>query len=166
MIDVSVEHIERMIEGAWHPDTVEYYNFEDEFYNLDFSNEKDVRYAINKWLKVGEWRSEQEKNQYQADLKYCITKKRYPLGNVDLNNLDGDASHVHKPNIHNQYWDNWDNWDNWDKNFFNFLLFLWSEWFDEPFVPADLSQYRERIDRKFVTCPWMPELWGEPEYKE
>ncbi len=49
--------------------------------------------------------------------------------------------------------------------FFNFLLILWDEWFHEPFIPANLSQYRERIDREFVEFPHMPELWGKPKYK-
>ncbi|WP_373359053.1 hypothetical protein ACEN3H_08690 [Acinetobacter lactucae] len=165
MIDVSPEHIERIIEGAWHPDTVEFYNFENEFYCLDFSKEEDARYAINKWLSIDKWHSIESMLQHKEDLRYCITKKKYPLGNVDLNNLDGDATHVQKPNISNEYWDSWDGWDSWDKNFFNFLLILWDEWFHEPFIPANLSQYRERIDREFVEFPHMPELWRKPKYK-
>ncbi|MCE7531223.1 hypothetical protein [Acinetobacter nosocomialis] len=165
MIDVSPEHIERIIEEAWHPDTVEFYNFENEFYRLDFSKEEDARYAINKWLSIDKWHSIESMLQHKEDLRYCITKKKYPLGNVDLNNLDGDATHVQKPNISNEYWDSWGAWDSWDKNFFNFLLILWDEWFHEPFIPANLSQYRERIDREFVEFPHMPELWGKPKYK-
>lgn len=30
MIDVTPEHIERIIEGVWYPDIAEFYNFENE----------------------------------------------------------------------------------------------------------------------------------------
>ncbi len=162
MIDVSPEHIERLIDGSWNPDTLEYYQQEDDFYSLDFSNKKDVFYAIKKWLSV-EWHSDQCKIQFQEDLRYCITSKKWVIGNAFLNNLEGNTSFLENPNIKSIYWDNWDNEE---KNYFYFLLMLWNEWFSEPFVPAELPMYKERIDREFVEFPHMPELWGKAKYKE
>lgn len=165
MIDVSSKHIESLIEGSWHPDTLEYYEQEEEFYRLDFSNEKDVSYAIKKWLSM-KWFSIQSKIQYKEDLRYCITAKKWVLGNVFMNNLNGNTSILTNPNIKSEYWNDWDNWDNEEKNYFNFLLILWNEWFNEPFVSAELSNYRERTDREFVEFPHMPELWKEARYIE
>lgn len=91
MIDVSPEHIRSMIEAVWNPDALEYYQQDEEFFGLDFSNQEDIRYAINKWLSMKEWRSNQIREQYKEDLRYCITKKKYPIGGytVDPNNMDG-----------------------------------------------------------------------------
>jgi hypothetical protein len=144
---------------------LEYYQQEDEFYSLDFSNENDVFYAIKKWLSV-KWPSTQAMLQYKEDLRYCITLKKWVTGNAFLNNIEGNTSFLENPNIKSTYWASWDSWDNEEKNYFNFLLMLWSEWFNDSFMPAELQIYRERVDRKFIEFPHMPELWGKAIYKE
>ncbi|MEB5477664.1 hypothetical protein [Acinetobacter pollinis] len=163
MIDVSPQHIENLIESCWHPDVLEYYKDENEFYSLDFSNINHIEYAINKWLGVSKWRSLEEEKQYKEDLRYCITKKKWVLGNAFLNKIDNTLPNLRKPVIDNKYWNDWDNDE---KNFFLLLLMLWEKWFNEPFSPADLSQYRERIDEEFVNFPHMPEFWNEAKYKD
>ena len=69
-------------------------------------------------------------------------------------------------NIHLAGIDDIDDIDAWSVEYRKFLLILWDYMFHEPFVAADLSKYRERIDEGFVNRPWMPETWGSPEYKE
>ena len=154
MFDVNPEIIERALEGAWHSETLEHYQEEDEYYSLDLSSEKDARYAINRWLLVG-WRNN-EKPIYKESLRYAITKDGYLNADVWLPGID----YVPVEGVHNETHS-----QEFDRLYKNFLLILWDEWFNEPFVEADLSNYRVRIDDEFVRFPHMPELWKEPIYK-
>ena len=54
--------------------------------------------------------------------------------------------------------------DEFDIHAKNFMLWLWETLYEEPFVEADLSEYRIRVDESFVNNPNNPERWGEPEY--
>ena len=47
-IDVNKDIVMKMIENSWYQDTLEYYGEYDDFYSLDFTQDKDVRYAINR----------------------------------------------------------------------------------------------------------------------
>jgi len=72
MIDVSLKHISKAIDGAFDSTKLEYHGDFDEFSSLNLMETQDAIYAIRKWLK-GQWRSEQAKNQYQESLRYCLT---------------------------------------------------------------------------------------------
>lgn len=149
MTDVSLEHISQLIDSAFDGTKLEYYGDFDEFSSLNLIKTQDAIYAIRKWLSIGAWRSEQERSQYQESLRYCLTTKKIPPYTAWLAGIDdvGDMSL-------------------WEKHLFDFLYILWQEWFDEPFTPANLTNYRERIDLEFVNHPWMPEAWKEPKYHE
>lgn len=147
MFDVNPEIIERALEGVWHSETLEHYQEEDVYYSLDLSSEKDARYAINRWLLVG-WRNN-EKPIYKEGLRYAITKDGYLNADVWLPGID----------------DIGEDFEQFKNLYKNFLLILWDEWFHEPFVEADLSNYKVRVDNEFIRFPHMPELWKELIYK-
>ena len=63
MIEINPNIIAIALRNQWHSETLEHYQ-EDEYYSLDFTNETDIRYAINKWLSIG-WHNEIEKNIYK-----------------------------------------------------------------------------------------------------
>lgn len=145
----------RIIENSWHQDTLEYYGEYDDFYSLDFTREKDIRYAINRWLSI-RWEDTLYKNLIKENLRYMIMTYDFGSGYVWLPNIDND---LETPNIARE------NHAEWERLYKNFLLILWDEWFHEPFVEADLSNYRIRVDDEFVRFPHMPELWKNPIYK-
>lgn len=147
MIDVSLQHISKAIDGAFDSTKLEYYDDFDEFSSLNLIETQDAIYAIRKWLK-GQWRSEQQRKQYQESLRYCLTTKKIPPYTAWLAGIDDVDINL------------------WEKYLFDFLHILWQEWFDEPFTPADLTNYKERIDFEFVNHPWMPEVWKEPIYNQ
>lgn len=153
MFDINPEIIERSLESVWHSETLEHYQDDKEYYALDFSKEEDVRFAIKKWLNNEDinscsWRKS-EKPIYKESLRYAITKDGYLNADVwlpGIDDIEGDFEQF--------------------KNLYkNLLLILWDEWFHEPFVEADLSNYKVRVDNEFVRFPHMPELWKEPIYK-
>lgn len=159
MFDVNPEIIERTLESAWHSETLEHYQEDEEYYSLDFSKEEDVRFAIRKWLKVEDkdsinWRNN-EKLIYKESLRYVITKYGYLNADVWLPSIDYIPIEGIHTEIHAQEF---------ERLYRNFLLILWDEWFNEPFIEANLSHYRVRIDREFILFPHMPELWNKPIY--
>jgi hypothetical protein len=136
-------------------DWLEYKGWDKEFYALDLSQTEQALYAIRKWLT-----EERDLNwssvgtfQIREACRYCTTKG---LGwaNLWLPGIDGDAEFKQH------------SVDNWQREMQKFYLLLWTELFPEsPYTPADLGQYRQRIDQNFVQFPHMPEKWEQPEYK-
>lgn len=155
MTDVNPYIVGRLLHSSWGSSALEHYQEEDDYYSLDLSNEKDARYAINRWLS-GSWRNKTEESVYKESLRYAITKKIGLEGGPWLPNIDNAPE---KPNVPRE------NLDEWWELYHQFLLILWDEWFHEPFVEADLSNYRVRVDNEFVWFPHMPELWKEPIYE-
>ncbi|WP_147285091.1 hypothetical protein [Moraxella ovis] len=117
-----------------------------------------MKFAIKKWLKNGDGRSwrNNEKPIYKEGLRYAITKDGYLNADVWLPGID----YVPIEGVHNETHS-----QEFDRLYKNFLLILWGKWFNEPFVEADLSNYRVRIDDEFVRFPHMPKLWKESIYK-
>lgn len=155
MIDVNKRIVMCMLEGVWEQNTLEHYGEYDDFYSLDFMQEKDMRYAINRWLSI-EWENALHKNLIKENLRYMIMTDNFGSGYVWLPNIDNAPA---TPNTSRG------NYEEWKRLYKNFLLILWDEWFHEPFVEADLSNYRVRVDNEFVWFPHMPELWKEPIYE-
>ena len=46
MFDVNPKIISQTLESCWRQDTLEHYQEDEEYFALDFSKEKDARYAI------------------------------------------------------------------------------------------------------------------------
>lgn len=157
MFDVNPKIISQTLESCWRQDTLEHYQEDEEYFALDFSKEKDARYAIRKWLKQSDWSDIPRKNLYRETLRYIITSGKGLEADIWLPGIDDENEY---PSTDQE------DFNSWKKNYKNFLLILWDEWFHERFVPADLSQYRERIDDEFVQFPHMPELWKKPIYKD
>lgn len=155
MIDISMAHAD--LTYAFHSDTVEHYGYADEYYSLDLTDENQALYAIRKWVVTDHMRDYYLKAEYQIKeaMRYCITEGRY-MGDYWLSGIDGlrvddnDEKRMER----------------WILNMRTFFLLLWKELFpNDPFHEADITQYRQRVDRNFVDFPHMPEKWGEPEYK-
>lgn len=155
-IDVNKDIVMRVIENSWYQDTLEYYDEYDDFYSLDFTQEKDIRYAIKRWLSM-EWENTLYQNLMKENLRYMIMTNDFGSGYIWLPNIDDDPK---TPNIARE------DYSEWERLYKNFLLILWDEWFQEPFVETDLSNYRVRIDDEFIRFPHMPELWKNPIYKD
>lgn len=156
MIDISLNHA-AMIMTPLEEEFAEHYKYDAELYSLDFTIKKQALYAIRKWLLPSRnphfKETETGQNQKKEACRYCLTKE---LGwaNVWLPGIDGDANFK-------QY-----SMEHWKREMQKFYLLLWSDLFpDDPYQPADLSQYRQRVDQNFVNFPHMPETWGTPEYK-
>jgi hypothetical protein len=156
MIDINLTHAEKVV-SAFKEEIAEHYQYADELYKLDFTNNEQALYAIRKWLMkpINPLYVETPTGLFQKKeaCRYCLTKQ---LGwaNVWLPGIDGDANFKGYSMEH------------WKREMQKFYLLVWSELFpDDPYKPADLSQYRQRIDENFVQFPHMPESWGAPEYK-
>jgi len=122
---------------------------------LDLTDKNQALYAIRKWLTADTNADYPAVGCYQLKeaCRYCLTKE-IAWASVWLPGIDGDASF--KPH----------DMGHWKREMQKFYLLLWSELFPaDPFKPADVSQYRQRVDENFANFPHMPELWGEPEYK-
>ena len=158
MIEVNPNIIAIALRNQWHSDTLEHYQEEDEYYSLDFTNEKDVRYAIKKWLTGGlGWRNNLEESIYKESLRYVITKDGYLDADIWLPNIDNAPETPNTPR---------EDLNQWKVLYKKFLLILWDEWFHEPFVPANLRNYRVRTDFEFVNFPHVPEMWKQAQYAE
>ncbi len=158
MIDISLMHAEQCV-GGFKEDWLEYKGWDKEFYALDLADQRQALYAIRKWLSPGKDARYPESGWYRVKeaCRYCLTKD-IPFGDVWLpgisdlytGNGGGGTSDVAKGEQLSRA----------------FHLLLWAEMFpDDPYRPADLGQYRQRVDENFVRFPHMPELWGEPEYR-
>lgn len=146
-----------MIMTPFEEEFAEHYQYDSELYALDFTVEDQALYAIRKWLlrSLNPHFKETEtgRRQKKEACRYCLTKER-AWANVWLPGIDGDASS--KPH----------SMEHWKREMQRFYLLLWSELFpDDPYKPADVGQYRQRVDQNFVNFPHMPETWGAPEYK-
>jgi len=158
MIDVNPEIVAKSLRSAWHSETLEHYQEEDEYYSLDFTNEKDVRYAIKKWLTGGPgWRNKSEESVYKESLRYAITKNGYLDADVWLPNIDNAPETPNTPR---------EDLNEWKALYKRFLLILWDERYHEKFEPANLSEYRVRTDFEFVNFPHVPEMWKQAQYAE
>ncbi len=190
MIDVSPDHIGDLLDSRFLQDVIEHYCEEEEFESLDFSCESDARYAIRRWignepkflpeeskysfninLNSNMWSSKQHKKLFKESLRYVLTKKLIVSG-AQLPGIDFNIKGA--PKEFNAWTESHDkNWiwterhcKNAENAHHRFLMLLWDEWFDEPFTPADLDLYRERVDRNFISFPFNPDCWGDAEYKE
>lgn len=155
MIDISMAHAD--LTYAFHSDTVEHYGYADEYYSLDLTDENQALYAIRKWVVTDHMRDYYLKAEYQIKeaMRYCITEGRY-MGDYWLSGIDGLRVDDNDE----------ERMERWILNMRAFFLLLWKELFpNDPFHEADITQYRQRVDRNFVHFPHMPETWGEPEYK-
>lgn len=151
MIDYSPKHIAALFLSL-KDDTLEFFLSPEEYdsyYALDMRNKKDALMVIHKWLMpVDElWKTTQVLSLLKESLRHILTKKMILPVDVWLPGIDDvdDLYDYHE--------------------YESFLLLLWEELFHEPFFPADVRLYRERIDRNFVCFPHMPEMWETPEFK-
>lgn len=156
MIDINLHHA-AMVMTPFEEEVAEHYCYIDELNGLDLTREDQARYAIRKWLlhdlNLHFKDTDAGKSLRKESCRYCLTKE-IGWGNVWLPGIDGDANF--KPY----------SMEHWKREMQKFYLLLWSELFlGEPYKPAELSQYRQRVDDNFVNFPHMPELWGEPVYK-
>lgn len=158
MIDISIAHADRIM-ISFHPDFAEHYGYEEELNSLDLRNEAHALYAINKWIKPNfkQIKSSDYIFQVKEAMRFCITSNKpfysHWIPGIDNILLKGSQMTL-------------SDWEEHDRNRQNFQLLIWKELFpDDPFHEADLTQYRQRVDRNFVDFPHMPEKWGEPEYK-
>jgi hypothetical protein len=171
MIDINLNHAELLM-FPLQEDTAEHYDYLDELNALDFKIEEDALYAIRKWLIPNpEW-SAVGMYQLKEVCRYCLIKG-YPFGSVWLPGISGIGTGFGQPNDVGDM-------EKWEILSTKFHLLLWYELFKEPFVPADLSQYRQRVDDRnfgggddiprvlggFKYHPDSPELWGEPMYED
>lgn len=156
MIDISLNHAS-MIMTPFEEEFAEHYRYNEELYALNFTDKEQALYAIKKWLLHNRnphfKETESGLRQKKEACRYCLTKER-AWANVWLPGIDGDAKF--KPY----------SMEHWKREMLKFYFLLWSELFpDDPYKPADIDQYRQRVDLNFVSFPNMPETWGQPEYK-
>ena len=140
--------------GNFDIETAEYYGYDDELWDLDFKKKEDAIYAIKKWVKP-EIDDEKVRLPYRyfyakEGLRYLITKGK---SLNSRNDLPGFTGIIASSSIETYIF--------YEKQFY---IWLWETLFEEPFTPADLSQYKIRIDKSFKDNPNNPELWGEPVY--
>jgi hypothetical protein len=159
MIDINLHHADLVL---WPIDqeVAEHHRYLEELNGLDFTKKEHALYAIRKWLipdSVTSW-STTGLYQRKEAIRYCFSKGLI-YGKVWLPVISDIATG------HGQTGGVGDMEKGW-RLFTEFHFFLWSELFKEPFVPADLGQYRQRVDHYFMACPDAPELWGTPEYKD
>lgn len=155
MIELNLKFVEDML-SAFDADTAEYYGYDEELWSLDFRKKSDVIYAVNKWIRPNILRV---KEKYPMIYLYAKEGLRYLFTLGETPELRNDLPSMGYPNLDMTM-------DEYKIALKNFMPWYWEALFDEPFVAADLSQYRVRIDKNFVDYPNNPELWGEPEYKK
>jgi hypothetical protein len=152
MIDINLHHAD-LVMWPFNEEVAEHYGYLEELSSLDLKTHEQALYAIRKWLLPDRGWSEMGTYLRQEAIRYRLTKEQ-AFGNVWLPGIDGTdfsdaAMAVYKI------------------EFRKFHLLLWNELFPNTlFVPADLSQYRQRVDHQFMACPDAPQEWGAPEYKQ
>src|SRR4051812_21940373 len=135
MIDINLNHAAQCVAG-FEEDWLQYKGWYTEFCALDLTDKEQALYAIRRWLTANTNADYVEVGRYQLKeaCRYCLTKE-LGWGSVWLPGIDGDANF--KPH----------DMEHWKREMQKFYLLLWSELFpDDPFRPADLSQYRQRVD--------------------
>lgn len=150
MIELTPDEARCHLLGMFDIDTAEHYGYYDELFALDFKKKEDAVYAIKKWLKplIDErsvTRPFSPKREKEG-LRRLITLNRLPASRHDMPGWEDIPM------------------DEFDIHANNFMLWLWETLYEQPFVEADLSEYRIRVDESFVQNPNNPERWGEPEY--
>lgn len=154
MIELTPNQVRCNLLGPFDMDDAEHFGYYDELFALDFKKKEDAVYAITKWLKpmiddeAIKWPIFYEKEK--EGLRRLITLNKMPAGRHSVPGFEfADGMTM----------------EEYPKHTANFLRWLWETLYEEPFVPADLSQYRLRIDKPFRDNPTNPELWGnEPKY--
>jgi hypothetical protein len=158
MIDINLRHGD--VTWIFDESAAANYGLLDELNAMDFKDEKQALYAIRKWVLPwhNDWYFGSGKGTAigllltKETCRFKLTKN-IPFGAAWLPGIDGDAEF-------NQY-----SMEIYNHESPKFHLLLWNELFQEPFVKADLKQYRHRVDSSFERFPDFPEKWGEPEYK-
>jgi hypothetical protein len=150
MIDINLHHAQLVVDPI-DQDVAEHYQYFKELNALDFKIEEEALYAIRNWLLPDRGWSEIGTYLRQEACRYRLTKKQ-AFGGVWLPGIEGgDFSDVAMATYRIECQ--------------KFHLLLWNELFrNTPFVPADLSQYRQRVDHQFMACPDAPQDWGAPQY--
>jgi hypothetical protein len=151
MIDINLDHADS-VAGAFNDEVAEHYRYDKELNALDFKDETQALYAIRKWVLPDIGWTDIGRYLRKEACRFELSRG-LPLGDGWLPGISGDAQF-------NRY----------DRELYRrespkVYLLLWHEVFKEPFVKADLKQYRQRVDLGFRNSPDVPELWGEPEYK-
>ena len=150
MIELTPNQARCNLLSVFDTDDAEHYGYYDELFALDFKKKEDAVYAIKKWLKSDIDAEAVSKpisyTKEKEGLRRLITLNRLPASRHDMPGWGGIP--MEEFDIHAK----------------NFMLWLWETLYEEPFVEADLSEYRIRVDESFVNNPNNPERWGEPEY--
>lgn len=153
MIELTPNQARCNLLSVFDTDDAEHYGYYDELFALDFKKKEDAVYAIKKWLKPLIDEETINKPVYYRNVKEglrrLITLNRMPASRHAMPGFDfSDGMTM----------------DAYPEAAKNFMLWLWETLYEEPFVEADLSEYRIRVDESFVNNPNNPERWGEPEY--
>jgi len=151
MIELTPSQARCNLLGMFDTDVAEHYRYDEELFALDFKKKEDAVYAIKKWLKPDIDAEVVNKPisyaKEKEGLRRLITLNRLPASRHDMPGWE-DCTLEEFQTIHKK----------------NFMLWLWETLYEEPFVEANLSEYRIRVDESFVNNPNNPERWGEPEY--
>lgn len=153
MIELTPDEARCHLLGMFDIDTAEHYGYYDELFALDFKKKEDAVYAIRKWLKplIDERSTTRpfSPKREKEGLRRLITLNRMPASRHAMPGFDFSDGMTMEA---------------YPEAAKNFMLWLWETLYEEPFVEADLSEYRIRVDESFVNNPNNPERWGEPEY--
>jgi hypothetical protein len=152
VIDINLHHAQLVVDPI-DQEVAEHYQYLEELNALDFRVEAQALSAVRKWLLPDRGWSEMGAYLRQEACRYQLTRGQ-AFGNVWLPGIEGtdfsDAA-MAAYRIESR----------------KFHLLLWNELFPHtPFVPADLSQYRQRVDHQFMACPDVPHEWGSPQYEK
>lgn len=151
MIDINLYHADSVV-TAFNDEVVEHYRYNKELDALDFKDEEQALYAIRRWILPDIRWTDIGRHLRKEACRFQLTRG-IPLGDGWLPGIAGDAQYNrYSMEIYNR-----------ESPKFHFLL--WHEVFQEPFVKADLKQYRQRVDFDFEKFPDFPDKWLEPEYK-
>ena len=153
MIEYTSYHI-ALLFGDFHDDALEHYLSSEEYneyYDSDFRNTDTALYWLEKLVGSIETYNAEYRgyNLYKESLRQIITSN----GVILIDACFPGIEYI-------------EDMDEWRKTYQQFLFVLWDYLFDEEYQPADLSQYRQRIDYEFVHFPHRPELWKEAKYKD
>lgn len=158
MIEYSPHHI-ALLFGDFHDDALEHYLSPEEYneyYDSDFRNTDTALYWLERLVGSIETYNAEYRgyNLYKESLRQIITSN----GVIPINACFPGIDDVDTVNIDIEKW--------YIECYYLFLFVLWDYLFNEEYQPADLSEYRERIDYEFVHFPRKPELWKEEKYKD
>lgn len=149
MIEYSPFHIVSLLDGLTNDYlerciTKKYYDF---YYASNFQDQEQILFWLNKLVQKPEPNS-RKYQLVQESLRQIISSKSVILEDIVLPGIEQI-----------------ENIDEWFVAYQAFLFALWGYLFDEPYEPADLSKYIERVDMEFINMPNNPEQWKEAVYK-